>query len=132
MFANTQSTAIHMGIPDVCKTPIGPVITPLPYPNIAMTDMAEPVVLNVMIEAMPVHNMMTMVEMSNGDQAGVLGGVVSNMIMGQVKHLLGSFKVMFMATPATMQTSITVHNGLVPNAPGLTMTPSQCKVVING
>lgn len=131
MFANTQSTATHMGMPDVCKTLVVLVVTPIPYPNIGMTDMATPVVENVMIEAMPVHNLMTMVEMSNGDQAGALGGVVSSMIMGQVKHVLGSVTVMFMATPATMMTSVTAQNGVVPNAPGTTISPSQSKVMIN-
>jgi len=132
MFANTQNTATHMGMPDVCKTLVVLVVTPIPYPNIAMTDMAVPIVDNVMIEAMPVHNLMTMVEMSNGNEAGALGGAVSSMIMGAVKHEVGSFKVMFMAAPATMMTSVTGQNGMVPNAPGLTITPSQVKVMING
>lgn len=132
MFANTQMTATHMGMPDVCKTLVVLVTVPIPYPNIAMSDTAIPVVLNVMIQAMPAHNLMTEVPMSNGDEAGILMGVVSSLIMGPVKHELGSFKVMLAASPATMMTSITGQNGAEPNAPGLTLSPSQPTVMING
>ncbi|SHE43820.1 DUF4150 domain-containing protein [Vibrio gazogenes] len=132
MFANTQNTAMHMGMPDVCKTQVALAVVPIPYPNIAMTDMAVPNVDNVLIEVMPVHNLMTMVEMSNGDEAGIEMGIVSSLIMGPVKHELGSLKVIFMAAPATTMTAVTGQNGTEPNAPGLTLTPSQVKVIING
>lgn len=131
MFANTQNTATHMGMPDVCKTQVGPAVVPIPYPNIGMTDMAVPNVDNVMIEAMPVHNLMTTVDLSNGDEAGIEMGIVSSLIMGPIKHEMGSLKVMFMASPATMMTSVTGQNGTEPNAPGLTLSPSQSKVMIN-
>lgn len=121
-----------MGMPDVCKTQVALAVVPIPYPNIAMTDMAVPNVDNVLIEVMPVHNLMTMVEMSNGDEAGIEMGIVSSLIMGPVKHELGSLKVIFMAAPATTMTAVTGQNGTEPNAPGLTLTPSQVKVIING
>jgi len=129
MFANTQMSAINMGIPDVCKTPIGPVITPIPYPNIAPTSTAIPNVVNQFIMAMPAHNMMTKIPLSNGNQAGVLMGVVSSLIMGPVNHLMGSVKVFVTVMPATKMLSPTGHNGTAPNAPGMTLTPCQPKVM---
>ena len=129
MFANTQGGGMNMGIPDVCKTPIGPVITPIPYPNIAETSTAIPNVENQFITAMPAHNLLTEIPMSNGDQAGVVGGVVSSMIMGPVKHEMGSVTVFISGAPATMMLAPTGHNGTLPNGPGMTMTPCQTTVM---
>lgn len=129
MFANTQGPGMNMAMTDVCKTPIGPVITPIPYPNIAETATAIPNVENQTIMAMPVHNLMTMIPLSNGNQAGVLMGVVSSLIMGPVKHTMGSMKVFISAAPATMMLQPTGHNGEIPNDVGMTMTPCQTKVM---
>ncbi|WP_221793866.1 DUF4150 domain-containing protein [Oceanobacter mangrovi] len=130
MFATTQSAAMHFSMLDVCKTPIGPVITPIPYPNIAISSTAIPNIFNMFTVAMPDHNLMTTTPLSNGDQAGLLMGVVSNMIMGPAQNALGSFKVFKSVMPATKMLSMTVHNGKLPNTVGITMTPSQVKVMI--
>ena len=129
MFANTQAPAMNMAMPDVCKTPIGPVITPIPYPNIAPTATAIPTIVNMFTMAMPDHNLMTKIPLSNGNQAGVLMGVVSSLIMGPVNHTMGSTKVFKSAAPATMMLAPTGQNGMVPNAVGMTMTPCQAKVM---
>ncbi|MBJ7539994.1 DUF4150 domain-containing protein [Marinomonas transparens] len=129
MYANTQATAMNMGMPDVCKTLVVLVVVPIPYPNIAPTSTAVPNVNNHTIMAMPAHNLMTEIPLSNGNQAGVLGGVVSSMIMGKVKHDMGSTKVFISGAPATMMLSPTGHNGMPPNAQGMTMTPCQTKVM---
>jgi len=129
MFANTQGSGMNMGIPDVCKTQVALAVVPIPYPNIAETSTAVPNVENQTIMAMPAHNLMTEIPLSNGDQAGIEGGVVSSMIMGQVKHDMGSATVFIAGAPATMMLSPTGHNGMPPNAPGMTMTPCQSKVM---
>lgn len=129
MFANTQMTAMNLGFPDVCKTPVGPVIVPIPYPNISQTTMAIPNIVNQFIMCMPVHNLMTMVPMSNGDEPGVAMGVVSSMIMGPTRHMLGSFKVFRSVMPATRMLDMTGQNGASLNIPGLTLSPSQVKVL---
>ena len=129
MFANTQASGINIAMLDVCKTPVGPVITPIPYPNIAPTSTAIPNILNMFTMAMPDHNLMTKIPLSNGDQAGVLMGVVSSLIMWPVSHIMGSIKVFKSAAPATMMLAPTGHNGTVPNAVGMTMTPCQVKVM---
>ena len=134
MFANTQGGAMSMAMPDVCKFPVpspaGPIPTPMPYPNTAISAMAVPNQVKWMILAMPVHNLGTMVTMTNGDQPGVLGGVISNMIMGPCKHMKGSMKVLAGGMPVTRMMDPTGQNGAAPNAMGTTVKPAQTKVMI--
>jgi hypothetical protein len=129
MFANTQMFALNLGFPDVCNTPVGPVVVPIPYPNLAPTATAIPNVFNQFIMAMPIHNLMTKVPMSEGDEPGVLLGIASGLVMGPVQHLFGSVKVFRCVMPATKMLSPTGHNGFSLNIPGLTLTPSQIKVL---
>ena len=130
MFANTQMGGIHIAFPDVCKTPTpaGPV--PIPYPNIATGMTAVPNVPNVFISGMPAHNLATTIPISNGDNAGVLGGVASQMVMGPARHQFGSTNVLVGGMPATKMLSPTGQNGMAQNIPGATLAPSQVQVMI--
>jgi hypothetical protein len=135
MFANCQLGGMNMAAPDVCKTPappppVGPGMLPIPYPNMAMGMTAIPNCLKVLISAMPAHNLMTSIPISNGDNPGVLGGVASQIFMGPSKHIMGSFGVLYCGMPATKLTSPTGQNGMPPNAMGMTIVPSQFKVMI--
>jgi hypothetical protein len=130
MFANTQMPAINLGFPDVCKTIIGPAVVPIPYPNLAITSTAIPSVFNIFMMAMPVHNLMTKIPISNGDQPGIAMGVVSNLIMGPSAHMMGSVKVFATAMPVTKMLSPTGQNGMALNIPGMTLSPCQVKVMI--
>ena len=129
MFANTQMPAINLGFPDACKVPVPPAVVVIPFPNIALTAMATPNVFNQFISAMPVHNLLTTIPLSNGDEPGVLGGVVSSMFIGPSRHLLGSFKVFKSCMPSTKMLCPSGQNGAALNIPGLTLTPSQLKVM---
>jgi len=131
MFANCSLSGMHFGFPDVCLTPspAGPV--PTPYPNLVTLPMALPPTtsLNHLISMMPAHNLGTTVPMSNGDNAGVAGGIASGMIMGPGRNTMGSMKVFTGGMPATKMLSPTLQNGT--NCPcGMTLAPSQCKVMI--
>ena len=132
MFATTQMPAMCMAFPDVCNTPtpVGPV--PIPYPNIAVSAMGIPTPLNmkVLTVGMPTHNLTTVVPMTNGDNAGVALGVASGMVMGPERPVLGSFKVFVGGAPATKLTTMTGQNGMSMNIPGLTLSPSQVKVLV--
>jgi hypothetical protein len=57
-------------------------------------------------------------------------GVASGMVMGPHRHMMGSFGVIYEGAPVTKMTSPTGQNGLSMNAPGLTLVPSQFKVMI--
>ena len=128
MFANTQMMGMDLGFPDVCLTPAGPVVVPIPYPNIAMGPTAIPNQMKVMIMAMPAHNLGTQIPLTNGDNAGVATGVASGTVMGPSKHLMGSFTVLFDGMPATRLTSMSLQNST--NAPGCRLVPSQPTVLL--
>ncbi|PLY14626.1 MAG: type VI secretion protein [Sedimenticola sp.] len=128
MFANCQKGGQSIAFPDVCLTPspAGPV--PIPYPDIATTPMAVNAAYHVLVDGMPAHNMGTTVPLTNGDNAGVATGVASGMVMGQSRHLTGSFTVLVGGKPATKLTSMSLQNGT--NAPGCQIVPSQVKVLM--
>lgn len=128
MFANTQMMGMDMGFPDVCLTPVGPAVAPIPYPNIAMGPMGVPAAYNVLFMCTPAHNLSTMIPMTNGDNAGVATGVASGTVMGPGRHLTGAFTVLVGGLPATRMTSMSLQNST--NCPGVRLVPSQVKVLL--
>jgi hypothetical protein len=128
MFANTQMMGMDMAFPDVCLTPAGPVMVPVPYPNIAMGPTAIPNQMTVMIMAMPAHNLGTITPMTNGDNAGVGLGVISGLVMGPSRHLTGALTVLFSGMPATRLTSVSMQNST--NTVGARLIPSQPTVLL--
>ncbi len=130
MFANTSgATGMCIAPIDVCKVPAPPIpFIPTPFPNIAQTAMAVPTQFKHFIMMMPSHNLSTMIPLTNGDQAGVMGGLISSTIMGPSRCLMGSMKVLIGGLPATKMLSPTLHNAI--NAPGgQVLAPSQTKVM---
>jgi len=133
MFANCQMGGVNNAMPDVCKTPAPPApFVPIPYPNIALGSTALPptACLKVLLMAGPAHTLMTTIPMSNGDNAGVLMGVASQMVMGPSRHLMGSTNVLYGGIPATKMTGMTGQNGMSMNIPGMTLVPAQIKVLL--
>ena len=86
--------------------------------------------LKVLLTAGPAHNIITTIPMTNGDNAGVNLGVVSGMVMGPSRHLMGSTNVFYGGMPATKMTRMTGQNGMSLNAPGMTLVPGQFKVIL--
>ena len=136
MFMNTQMGGMNFAMPDVCLTPIpspaGPIPTPIPYPNIStgLTAIPPTASLKVLTVAMPSHNLMTTGTLSNGDNAGLMMGVMSGMVMGPTRHMLGSFTTLVGGIPCTKMTSMSGQNGMSLNIPGMTLVPSQFKVLV--
>ena len=133
-----MGAGMDLGFPDVCLTPIptpaGPVPTPLPYPDIAMTATTAPAAYNVLVDCMPAINQLSAGLLSNGDEAGTLGGVVSHLFDGQTEYLVGCFTILVDGVPAQRLTSVTGQNCLakLPNAPGMCLCPSQVTVLTLG
>jgi hypothetical protein len=128
MFANTSMMGMDLGFPDVCLTPAGPAVVPIPYPNIAMGPMGVPPVPNVLFMGMPAHNMGTVIPVTNGDNAGVAMGVASGTVMLTSRHLTAAFSVLVGGMPATRLTSVSLQNST--NCPGVRIVPSQTKVLL--
>ena len=76
-----------------------------------------------MINGMPEMNIVSMHPISNGDEAGAMGGVVSQIVMGPCRCTLPSQLVFVGGTPVWRLTATTLHN--LANCPGTTMVPSQ-------
>ena len=116
-----------MTVVDVCKTPTpaGPV--PVPYPNISMNAQAVGNCNDILIVGTPAHNINTQSVPSNGDQAGILGGVLSNTIMGPCQYHTGSTVVKYHGMPATRFTDMRMFNNR--NAVGMQTSPSQTKYI---
>lgn len=131
VFVNAQGPipSMDFAFPDVCKTPVLGVPVPLPYPNIALGPTAIPTQFTVLLQCMPAHNMATTKPMSLGDTPGLMGGVVSQLVMGPERHLKGSLKLFIGGPPATRMLDPSGQNGMLPNDPGVTLSPAQVTVM---
>lgn len=105
------SNGISMAtIPDVCKTPTpgGPV--PIPYPNISQSAMLAKGTTTVKADGMMVAIKGSEFSLSNGDNAGVAGGVKSSTFMKESTWLLYSFDVKMDGQNACRLTDKKFHN----------------------
>jgi hypothetical protein len=114
----TSLTLVHkfsMGIsvatiPDVCKTPspAGPV--PVPYPNIANSITLSDGTSTVKGDKAMAANKGSKFALSNGDNAGVAGGVKSSTFMKEATWILYSFDVKMDGKNAARLTDKMFHN----------------------
>ena len=77
-----------MGMPDVCKTP--PFAIPAPFPDIGNNAMCIPGYFTILTAGMPDLNLLSMYAITQGDEAGVMGGVVSQVFIGPARPVMGS------------------------------------------
>jgi hypothetical protein len=105
------STGISIAtIPDVCKTPSpgGPV--PVPYPNIANSIALSSGTTTVKGDKAMAANKGSKFALSNGDNAGVAGGVKSSTFMKEATWILYSFDVKMDGKSAARLTDKMFHN----------------------
>lgn len=133
MFQLNMGCGMDLGFPDVCLTPVV-VPVPVPYPDMAFSVTSAPAAYNILIDCMPALNQLSEGLVSVGDEPGVLLGVVSHLESGEAEYLLGCFTIFVDGPPAQRLTSVTGQNalGLLPNAPGMTIVPSQFTVLTLG
>lgn len=123
---STKKAGQAMCMPDVCKTPspIGPV--PIPYPNIAMVKSASKAAEKVLVCGAPSLLKTSEIPNTNGDNAGVNGGMVSGKFMKKCQFTTSAKKVMFGGKYVVRNLdSVKSNNG---NAFGAQTVPSQFKV----
>ena len=118
------------GAPDACVTPdpAKGVPEPVPYTNRSSLAIAEGTAPNVFVEVMPVVTLTSTLPSSTGDEPGVLGGVVSKVVMGPARFSQASSKVFAAGSPVVHLGCATAQNGLAPNLPGALVTVAQGKV----
>jgi len=88
-----SSGVVAATVPDVCKTPSpgGPV--PVPYPNISQSSSLSDGSTTVKADGEVICIKGCQLSRSNGDEAGTIGGVKSNMNMKEAKFILYSMDV---------------------------------------
>ena len=129
MFGNINIAVTNFAFPDVCKIPM-PAPVPTPLLNIEISATHIPSQFKVIAGGGLSENLLTMGTVSNGDEAGVATGLISNVIIGPDRPLTFSLKIFKGGMPATKLTSLTLQNGMIPNAIGLSLTPSQVRVLL--
>ena len=97
-------------LPDVCKTPspAGPV--PIPYPNIAQSITLASGTTSVKGDKAMAANKGSKFALSNGDNAGVAGGVKSSTFMKEATWILYSFDVKLQKKNAARLSDKMFHN----------------------
>jgi hypothetical protein len=90
---HASSNGVASAFPDVCKTPTpgGPV--PIPYPNVAMSSDTSQGSQTVKMDGNPIMLKKSVFSTSTGDEAGSVGGVVSNTFKGKAEFVNYSFDV---------------------------------------
>ena len=134
MFLLTSEAEQNMGSPDTCLTPTSGTPVPVPYPNISTGVAANPstTAMTVITDGAPSFSQRTIIQTSQGDEAGTNLGVVSGMVMGPTRFIQGSAKVFLEGALAQRLTSTTGQNGLSMNCSGTAIAPSQVKVQVLG
>lgn len=84
--ASNRGVGMNIGFPDVCLTPAGPAVVPVPYPNFGQHAMAAPFAATVMVTAMNALNLASTIPMTQGDQPGVAHPTV----MGAGRFTMGN------------------------------------------
>lgn len=100
-FSNTRGIA-HKGsggmstvFPDVCKTPVGSAVVPIPYPNIGKSSDTSKGPKTVTTDGQMPMVKEAQYSMSSGDEAGTLKGVISSDQKGVCEFMMYSFDVKF-------------------------------------
>jgi len=117
VFTNNRSN-IHKGsgdkafaaAPDVCKTPIGSAVVPIPYPNISQSSTLKKGTKSVKINGQPAALKTSAFASSNGDQAGSMGGVMSGVTGKETEFSSFSFDVKFEGKNVVRHLDMTTHN----------------------
>ena len=125
----TFGAGASTGQPDTCKTPSPAGEVPVPYVNVASNSMAVPSYYTIMIQGQPELNLGGTYSATNGDEAGVGGGVASGTFSGPGKPMQGSMIYYVGGMPSWRVTATTVHN--TGNSPGTSNVPSQTIKIVN-
>ncbi len=116
VFTNSRSN-IHKGsgdkavagAPDVCKTPVGNAVVPIPYPNISQSSTLKKGSKTVKINGQPAALKGSTFESSNGDQAGSVGGIVSGVTGKETEFVSYSFDVKIEGKNVVRHADMTTH-----------------------
>ena len=117
VFTNNRSN-IHKGsgdkafaaAPDVCKTPVGSAVVPIPYPNISQSSTLKKGTKSVKVNGQPAALKTSTFASSSGDQAGSIGGIMSGVTGKETEFSSFSFDVKFEGKNVVRHLDMTTHN----------------------
>lgn len=98
------------GAPDVCKTPIGSAVVPIPYPNISQSSTLKGGSKSVKINGYSACLENSIFESSSGDEAGRLGGIISGTTGKESRFISSSFNVRIEGQNVVRHLDMTTHN----------------------
>jgi hypothetical protein len=105
------SNGLTIAFPDVCKTPAGPAVVPIPYPNIAKSGDTAQGSQQVTCDGKPVCLKDSNFSMSTGDEAGSAGGgVASSKIKGKAEFVNFAFDVKIEGKNVPRAFDLMLHN----------------------
>jgi hypothetical protein len=88
-----QSGGLSMVFPDVCLTPAGPAVVPIPYPNIGKAADTSKGTKTVKTDGQMAMVKGAEYSTSAGDEAGTNKGVMSGSNMGACEFMMYSFDI---------------------------------------
>lgn len=121
--AANKGAGTNIGFPDVCLTPAGPAVVPIPYPNFAMNAQATPFSPVVKVTMVSALNLGSKIPMTSGDEAGSAHPLVKQM----GAYTTGNPIVFIDKLPAVHLTCPTTGNGMN-NGLGAALVPSVTNV----
>ena len=121
--ATNRGVGMNIGFPDVCLTPVGPAVVPIPYPNFALTAQAAAFSPVVRVSGVNALNLGSMIPMTMGDDSGVAHWSVK----GPGRYVMGNPIVSIDRLPAINLTCPTTGN-TGNNAVGAVLVPSATNV----
>ena len=116
---NSPNTLVHASssgqspvFPDVCKTPAPPAPpVPIPYPNVARSSSASDTSTTVKADGEKIMLKSSVFSSSTGDEAGSVGGIVSNCTKGKAQFIAYSFDVKAEGQNVPRNLDMMKHNG---------------------
>lgn len=109
-------TAVHAGsngtlnTMDVCLTPSGNSVVPIPYPNVARSADTDKAAGSVFVNGNALCHVKSVFKKSTGDQAGRRKGIVSGSIEGEASFLTASMNVYAEGQAVTRALDMMVSN----------------------
>ncbi len=104
------SGGITIAFPDVCLTPVGPAIVPIPYPNIAQSSDSDKASKTVKCDGNPVCLKDSNFKTSTGDEGGGQKGVASGKIKGKAEFVSYSMNVKVEGKNVPRAMDLMLHN----------------------
>jgi hypothetical protein len=132
VFVNSQGPipGMDFSAPDVYlqATPVGPI--PVPFISMGLRPTEVPTNFRCLTMCMPTHNLMNLAPVTI---SGPGPGVASGGVCSASRNAKGSVKTFIQCMPATRALiDPTVQNGMTPNSVGVTIVPSQIRVMSFG